>query len=56
FGLTFPLLVDEKIAVAGLYKVTGLPTTFFIDRNGMIFKKHIGWLDEAQILKIFENM
>ena len=56
YGLTFPVLVDEKAQVAKLYQVTGLPTTLFIDSNGMIFKKYIGWLDEAQILEIFANM
>ena len=53
FGLTFPLLVDEAAAISKLYKVSGLPTTFFIDSDGNIFKTHIGWLDEKQIVEIF---
>jgi cytochrome c biogenesis protein CcmG, thiol:disulfide interchange protein DsbE len=36
FEHTFPILVDENGAVNRLYAVSSLPTTFFIDRDGMI--------------------
>lgn len=36
FGLTFPIPLDEKQEVAGRYNVMGLPTTFFIDSDGVI--------------------
>ena len=55
FGLTFPLLVDEEAKTAETYGVTGLPTSFFVDRTGKIREKQIGWLDEQQILDIFKK-
>jgi len=35
-GATFPILIDEKEAAQDAYKVLPLPTTFFIDRQGII--------------------
>jgi peroxiredoxin len=56
FGLTFPLLVDEEAKTAEIYGVSGLPTSFFVDRKGIIREKYIGWLDEQQILDIFKKI
>ena len=56
YNLTFPLLVDEEAKTAEIYGVTGLPTSFFIDGTGKIREKHIGWLDEEQIIEIYEKL
>lgn len=42
YGLTFPVLPDPDLQVAGRYRVTGYPETFVIDRNGMIVAHEIG--------------
>jgi peroxiredoxin len=39
---TFPVLLDPKCKVLGLYKVKGIPTTVFIDRDGRIVGKTTG--------------
>ncbi len=36
YGITFPVLLDELGLVVEIYGVVGLPTTIFIDRNGVI--------------------
>ena len=54
--LTIPLLLDEKKEIAEKYGVTGLPTSFFIDKNGLIHEKIIGWLKEEQIKTTFEKI
>jgi len=56
YSLTFPLLVDEEAKTAEVYGVTGLPTSFFIDGTGKIREKHIGWLEEEQIIDIFKKL
>ncbi|MGP7815891.1 peroxiredoxin family protein [Niallia sp. 01092] len=38
--LTFPILLDEKDKVNELYKIITIPTTFFIDENGVIKQKY----------------
>ncbi|HLO14688.1 MAG TPA: TlpA disulfide reductase family protein [Anaerolineales bacterium] len=36
FGLTYPILLDRDGAIGLLYQLNGLPTTFFINRQGVI--------------------
>ncbi|NPA92314.1 MAG: TlpA family protein disulfide reductase [Chloroflexi bacterium] len=36
YALTFPILLDTETTVARLYQVHGTPTTFFVDRQGII--------------------
>jgi peroxiredoxin len=36
FGLTFPVLLDREDLVGRRYRLRALPTTFFIDRRGII--------------------
>ena len=35
-GLTFPILVDEDGAVFARYRVKALPSTYFVDSQGVI--------------------
>lgn len=48
-GLTFRNLRDESGDVARLYRVRGIPASFFIDREGVIAATHVGALTEALI-------
>jgi peroxiredoxin len=41
-GLEFPILLDRTGLVSNLYHLRALPTTFFIDREGVIQKVIIG--------------
>ena len=41
-GLTFPVLLDTKTEVAKLYNVSAIPTTYFVDKNGIIKDVKIG--------------
>ena len=36
YGLSFPILADEQGMASKAYQVSALPTTFFIDANGII--------------------
>ena len=42
YGLTFPVLLDETGEVARLYELRSLPSSFFIDRQGIIQEVVIG--------------
>ena len=46
-GLTYPLLVDEDMRVNNLYGVLNLPTTIFIDKNGVVREVLIGTISQA---------
>ena len=41
-GLTFPVLLDIKTEVAKAYNVSAIPTTYFVDKNGIIKDVKIG--------------
>ena len=47
--LTYQILIDEKGNAANLYKVVMMPTTYFIDREGVIRARHFGYMGEEQI-------
>lgn len=42
FGLTFPVGLDPKLAIANEYRVRGLPSTFLIDKTGNIAAVAVG--------------
>jgi peroxiredoxin len=42
FGLTFPIPLDRTGEVARFYQLRALPTTFFVDRKGVIQKVVLG--------------
>jgi len=42
YELTFPVLLDGEGDVMNLYGVRALPTTFFIDREGLIRERVVG--------------
>ena len=48
-GLTFPILLDQRSEAARAYLVRGIPSTFFIDRQGIVLAVHKGPLDHATI-------
>ncbi len=48
-GLGFVPLLDSDGKVYAQYQVRGLPTTFFVDAEGLIQAVHIGVLSESQL-------
>jgi peroxiredoxin len=44
-GLTFPALLDTKSEVAALYKTTGVPETFIVNKDGIIIHHVVGPTD-----------
>jgi cytochrome c biogenesis protein CcmG/thiol:disulfide interchange protein DsbE len=48
-GYGYPIFLDPRGSAAAAYGVTGLPTSFFVDRSGVIRAKVVGPLDEATL-------
>jgi len=46
-GLTFPVVLDTQYEAASRYSVNSLPTTFFIDRDGVIRDIVVGQMNAA---------
>ncbi len=51
YSITFPLLPDNlgSSSVKNLYRVVPIPTSFFIDRQGVIRHIQVGTLDAATL-------
>jgi len=50
-GLTYTMGLDQTTEVAALYRIAGIPTHFFIDRNGIIREWRIGGLSKKVMEK-----
>jgi peroxiredoxin len=48
-GFGFPVLLDSRGELMNLYGVRGLPTTFIIDRNGLVRHIQTGAITEAEL-------
>lgn len=55
YQLTFPVPLDEDGRVMDLYKVMDLPTTYFINSEGMITDKIRGAIDDVLLKELVEN-
>jgi cytochrome c biogenesis protein CcmG, thiol:disulfide interchange protein DsbE len=56
-GLTFPILLDTTGQVTTAYQVRSLPTSFFVDRDGIIREIVIGGpMAEALLRTRAENL
>jgi peroxiredoxin len=49
FGITFPIVLDESGDTVKTYRVVGLPTTVFIDSNGIIKEVFTGPINKAYL-------
>jgi peroxiredoxin len=44
-GVSFPILLDPTLTVATRYRVRGLPTSFVVDREGIVRFREVGYRD-----------
>ncbi len=55
FGVTFPQVRDNTNQIAIYYKITGIPNTFLITKEGEIVKQIFGATTEAALSKAIEE-
>jgi peroxiredoxin len=55
-GISYEILLDEEGALARAYGVSGLPTTYFIDRAGKIHTRILGEASPDLFAKIVREM
>jgi cytochrome c biogenesis protein CcmG, thiol:disulfide interchange protein DsbE len=53
---SYPILLDEKNKVNSTYEILSLPTTYFIDSEGVIREKFTGPLTEKKIKNIISRL
>ncbi len=55
-GAEYPVVMDNKGAVAVDFGVRGLPEKFFVNREGRIVKKFIGPMSERELAAILNEL
>lgn len=55
-GYTFPVYLDSRGAVANLYMVTAIPTTYAIDAKGIIREVKVGLMDRKGMEALIERV
>ena len=55
-GITFPILLDKNIDVTTAYKVITIPTSYFIDTEGVIQDKFIGPMTQKEMEKRIDKL
>jgi peroxiredoxin len=55
---TFPVLIDPQCETLDLFEVKGIPTTFLIDKKGVIVGKAIGPKDweRSEVVSIVNHL
>jgi cytochrome c biogenesis protein CcmG, thiol:disulfide interchange protein DsbE len=51
-GLTFPIVVDENDRVSKLYDIVPLPTSYFVDKNGVVQGRWTGEIRKEQLKSV----
>ncbi len=46
------VLLDPKGEAFGAFKVSAIPETFVLDRQGVIYKESVGWLGEPSLREL----
>lgn len=56
FGVTYPNGRDASGAIAVDYGMSGVPETYFVDRNGQLVRKWQGPLDEPRLRQFLDDL
>ena len=56
FGVTYPNVFDTRGFSAIDYGVSGIPVTFFVDREGIVERRFVGTLTEGSLLLWAEEL
>ena len=48
--------IESRTDIAQKFLVNAIPTQVFIDRQGKVYFKHVGYMSKKQILEVFKKM
>ena len=56
FGISYPNVFDTRGFTAIDYGVSGIPVTFFVDREGVVTRRFVGTLTEGSLIVWVEEL
>lgn len=54
YGMTFTVAIDSSGAIGRLYRVSGIPASFFVDRDGIVREIFVGSLTSADLERLYD--
>ena len=55
FDLSFPLALDDSGAINDAYGIQTRPSSYLLDRNGVILARHFGIMTESQLSELLNE-
>lgn len=55
-GLTFPIVIDKGDQVSRRYDIVPLPTSYFVDKDGIVRGKWTGEIRQPQMLEMLKQI
>jgi peroxiredoxin len=55
-GISYPVLLDSDGSVAKMYGVVGLPTTFLLDRDGIVREEVVGDMNRKSLSALIDSL
>ena len=56
FQINFPIVVDKDDRISRMYEIVPLPTSYFVDKNGVVQEKWTGEIRKEQLLSLVKKM
>lgn len=56
FAMDLPIIRDEEGSIQNLYQIRGMPTTYFVDKNGAIRAVWAGVLTPARLAELLDQI
>jgi cytochrome c biogenesis protein CcmG/thiol:disulfide interchange protein DsbE len=56
YDITYPNAPDLRSSISSKYDITGVPETFFIDRNGEVVHIQLGPVNETMLTSLIDQM
>nr|WP_242549445.1 TlpA disulfide reductase family protein [Alicyclobacillus mali (ex Roth et al. 2021)] len=56
YGITWPVALDTKGTVMNEYGIIGFPTSFFVNRQGMIVATNVGAISKENLMAELERI
>lgn len=56
YQLTFPILMDKEGEIGEIYQVTTIPTSYIINRNGIIKQRIVGPMSKDMMTKLINDI
>ena len=56
FGISYPSAKDPSGSLADDFALYGLPTTFVVDRDGVLRERFVGYVDETDLRRVLDQI